>query len=333
MYLLGWPTLLTIAGMPAIRWRDSASGRQEETMDQASTRDVLFVGSVPGKSVEDVLSRCAGAVGGHAFAFPDGELGPRQMWVGAIGELAYSKHPGLERLPDTTLPFGGYRARDADVSFDEVYPYAEFALDSYRTFRRLRDAGELPENARFQVSLPTAHAAIVAYFPDVERWPQLFAAWSRAMRKGFDDMLAEIPAEELVIQLDYCTEFTDIAGVMDDTTDFNVKRSSEDRLRAHTAADYLAPMSENLPETVAFGYHICLGTWPTMRVARSCRARSERRVRSSTGLSRGADRFGAAVGARVAASPQRSSGPDESLRSGRARHTGVADFAQARHRP
>ena len=231
-------------------------------MGQASTGDVLFVGSVPGETVEDVLRRCAGAVGDRAFAFPDGELGARQMWVGAIGELAYSKHPGLERLPDTKLPFGSYRPREEQVSFDDVYPYARYAIESYRTFRRLRDAGEIPEGARFQVSLPTAHAAIVAYFPDVERWPELFLAWSQAMRKGYDDILAEVPAEDLVIQLDYCTEFTDIAGVMDDTTDFNVDRSAEDRLAAHTDAGYLAPMTSNLPEEVTLGFHICLGTWP-----------------------------------------------------------------------
>jgi len=236
-------------------------------MGQASTGGVLFVGSVPGESTEDVLRRCARAVGGRAFAFPDGELGPRQMWIGALGELAYSKHPDLERLPDTALPFGSYAVRTADVSFDDVYPYADQAIESYETFRRLRDTGEIPDGARFQVSLPTAHAAVVAYFPDVERWPELFAAWSKAMRAGFDRMLAEIPAEDLVVQLDYCTEFTDIAGVMDDTTDFNLVRSQDERIHAHTDPGYLASMTANLPDEVKLGYHVCLGTWPQWPVA------------------------------------------------------------------
>lgn len=220
-------------------------------MGQEPTGTVLFVGSVPGENVEEVFRRCARAVGRRAFAFPDGELGVRQMWVGAIGDLAYSQHPGLERLPDTTLPFGSYRA-PADVSFDDVYPYTRYALESYRIFRSLRETGELPDDARFQVSLPTAHAATVAYFPDAERWPELFLAWSQAMRKGFDDILAEVPAADLVVQLDYCTEFSDIAGAAE----------PEERLAALTDPSYLAPMTADLPEETALGYHICLGTWP-----------------------------------------------------------------------
>jgi hypothetical protein len=231
-------------------------------MSAASTGDVLFVGSVPGDSVEQVMRRCARAVGERAFAFPDGELGPRQMWIGALGPLVYSRHPELERLPDGYLPFGTYGVRDGveQVSFDDLYPYADCAIESYATFTRLRDAGELPAGARFQVSLPTPHAAIVSHFADVGRWPMLLGAWARAMQRGYEAILREIPAEDLVIQLDYCTEFADICGTWGGGGPDGPPQ--EERIRRHTDASYLAPLSEGLPETVTLGYHVCLGAFP-----------------------------------------------------------------------
>jgi hypothetical protein len=232
-------------------------------MSQELTNGVHFVGSVPSETTEDVFRRCAAAVGSRAFAFPDGELGPRQMWIGGLGDLVFSKHPDLERMPDGPVPlFGNYAPRDgANVSFDDLYPYPAFALESYKTFRRLRDNGELPAGARFQVSLPTPDAAIRPFFSDLTHWPDLMAAWARAMRHGYDTLLAEIPAEDLVVQLDYCTEFVDISGDFDETHPFP-DRSREERIRQNTDPSYLAAMTENLPETVTLGYHVCLGTFP-----------------------------------------------------------------------
>lgn len=227
--------------------------------------DVLLVGSVPGASVEDVFRRCSQTLGTRAYAYPDGELGPRQMWVGALGELAYAGHPDLERIADAGLPFGTYAPRAGRaVAFDDAYPYGELAVRSYETFRALRDAGELPETARFQVSLPTAHAAITTHFADPDRWPALIASWSRAMQRGYDQMLATLPAEDLVIQLDYCTEVGDIAGARDGRPVYErvAGRPRDERIRTHTEPSYIAPMVDGLPNAVTLGYHLCLGTWP-----------------------------------------------------------------------
>lgn len=227
--------------------------------------DVFFVGSIPGDDAEAVFRRCATLVGERTFAFPDGEFGPRQMWCGGLGEMIYADHPQLERLPeDGYLPFGAYepRAGVAEVSFDEQYPYTRYALESHRTFRRLRDAGELPAGARFQVSLPTSHAAIGSHFSEPSRRRGLIDAWARAMRRGYDDMLAEIPAEDLAVQLDYCLEFVDIHGDTPEEASLAPGASQAEKIRAYTEPRYVAPMSESLPEQVALGYHICAGTFP-----------------------------------------------------------------------
>jgi hypothetical protein len=233
-------------------------------MGHGNRGDVFFVGSVPGASAEEVFRRCSRFVDRRAFAFPDGELGPRQMWCGGLGEMVYSKHRDLERLPDTYLPFGTYAPREGltSVSFDELYPYTEFALESYRTFRHLRDAGELPADARFQVSLPTSYAAIASHFTDMPSRRALIDSWAHAMRRGYDDMLAEIPAEDLVIQLDYCIEFVDIHGDIGEDPSLAPGASRDEKIRTYTEPAYIAPMSENLPEGVTLGYHICAGTFP-----------------------------------------------------------------------
>src|SRR4051794_31898673 len=231
-------------------------------MSKKKTGDVLFVGSVPGEDTEEVLRLCAGAAGSHAFAFPDGEHGPRQMWIGALGELVFSKHPDIELLPEPVsyVQFGPYGLRDGvkELSLRELYPYADFALESYETFKQLRESGDVPADARFQVSLPTPYAATRPHFPDREQSLIVMAAWADAMRAGFDRMLSTIPAEDLVIQLDFCVEVSAICATETEPFDY----TEEQALAKYTGAEYTTSMTKNLPEAVGLGYHICVGTFP-----------------------------------------------------------------------
>jgi hypothetical protein len=131
------------------------------------------------------------------------------MWIGGLGATTFSKHPDLEHAKDLPGPFGAYRFKPGvtSVSFKGYLPYADAAISSYRRFRELRDAGELPTNIRFQVALPTPHAAIGGYF--VRDWPMLQAAYHEAIVADIARMLEEIPAGDFAIQWDYCTEVCD----------------------------------------------------------------------------------------------------------------------------
>ena len=44
-------------------------------------QNLLLVGSVPLKSVEDVMHTFGGALGAYLPALPDGEVGERRSWV------------------------------------------------------------------------------------------------------------------------------------------------------------------------------------------------------------------------------------------------------------
>jgi hypothetical protein len=233
--------------------------------------DVFLVGSVPLEDTAEVLQVCADRVGDRVFALPDGETGARRMWIGALGELTFAKHPDLEPDPETKGPFGAYRRKPGvdTISLNGYLPYADAALSSYRTFKELREAGSIPTGIRFQVAFPTPHAAIGGYFSDVEHdWPLLQDAYREAITADVARILDEVPAEDLAIQWDYCTELCDILGAAsgryesNDTWTWNPKDSAEDKFQSFTASSYLAPLTEPVPAEVACGYHLCVGTWP-----------------------------------------------------------------------
>jgi hypothetical protein len=152
------------------------------------------------------------------------------MWIGGLGATTFSKHPDLEKAPEAG-PFGAYRFKPGvtSISFKGYLPYSDAAISSYQRFRELRDGGELSADLRFQVALPTPHAAIGGYF--VQDWPMLQAAYHDAIVADISRMLEEIPAEDLVIQWDYCTELCDT--VMDVPLVMRQRPSSTKRLRVH----------------------------------------------------------------------------------------------------
>lgn len=247
-------------------------------MTTLSNSDVFLVGSVPVASdtSEEVLRLCANAVGDRVFALPDGEVGDRRMWIGGLGKTTFSRHPDLQPAPDVAGPFGAYRLKPSvkTLSLINYLPYADAALSSYEHFRKLRAGGTIPADVRFQVSLPTPHAAIGGYFGDIKReWPMLMRAYEQAIVADIGRMLEGIPAEDLVIQWDYCTEICDIVGTdsgqasLDGLWPWNPKGSAEEKFAQHTAASYVAPLTEPIPPQVLCGYHICLGTWPQVPFA------------------------------------------------------------------
>src|SRR5262249_7955424 len=98
------------------------------------------------------------------------------------------------------------------VHFAEVGYYRE-ARPSSEDFVSAREAGYLPPNVRFQVSLPTPLAVVMPFCrqPDAQ---QILPAYERAMLREVERICAAIPHRDLAIQWDVCIEMIQWDGRM-----------------------------------------------------------------------------------------------------------------------
>lgn len=227
------------------------------------TGDVLLVGSVPLASAEEVMTTCADALGPDAIALPDGETGDRSIWIVYQAYRVFHEHPQLETLQrpapidgvDQWQPAGlpdlwNFKIRDNvdELRFDDL-KYASVASSSYQVFRRLRDAGLIPADIRFQVCLPTPESILV-FFRDPDQLARIIPAYTDAMEREVQKVVEEIPAEDLLIQWDVCSELLDIEGTFPWT-----QRGDPGPLQRYTRA--VQRLSSSIPEQVQVGYHLC----------------------------------------------------------------------------
>ena len=107
-------------------------------------RSVLLVGSVPLSSAEEVFEAVATELGEFVRRVPDGETGARSLWIVCQGEpmkAAQGLEVGGERLLQGGIRNPRYKIKEGltpqDVKFGRL-GYADNALASYQTFKRLR---------------------------------------------------------------------------------------------------------------------------------------------------------------------------------------------------
>jgi hypothetical protein len=232
--------------------------------------NVMFTGGVPGDCVEDVFRTLASAVGSRALAYPDGEINERRYWIGALKNTVWSRCEGLEMLPSEMpqaqeqemFPSVRFKERVSEVHLEGLLPYARDAIESYEIFQRLRADGVVDPNVRFQIAIPAALDAIALYFSDIEHWPALIRAWTSAMQDELRRVVEAIPAEDLVLQIDYCLEVALITGALAEHVHWVTPEMTDEAFARYTSPEYLAPHLKGLPEDVMAGYHICLGTFP-----------------------------------------------------------------------
>ncbi len=235
------------------------------------TGPILMVGSVPLETPEAVFRTCGKYVGPYVSCLPDGEVFPRTLWVGYLARYVYDGHPAVEtvqRLPVEQEWLGHKKSDkwrlklkpDAGVPHFET-GYADFALESYETFKKVRDDGAIPPDVRFQVCFPTSGAAFISYFEDTSDWPAMTEAYEDAYRRDLTRILDRIPAEDLAIQLDFCPEIRDILDALPWSPHVEGKF---DRW-----VDAVARQSAIVPEAALLGLHWCYGTlggWPMIKL-------------------------------------------------------------------
>ena len=115
------------------------------------------------------------AVGNDVSFLPDGEVGERRQFIMHLARRLYLAHPDIA-LVNRPAPVGDARDVLRASSFSdnwrfEVKPeidrirfgepgwrlgYAESAINSYFVFKTLREKGIIPQDVRFQITLPLA---------------------------------------------------------------------------------------------------------------------------------------------------------------------------------
>jgi hypothetical protein len=238
-------------------------------------QSLLLVGSVPLKTVEDVMRTFGGALGPYLPAIPDGEVGERRSWVLRLSYQVFNGHIDLETIqrpqrvngveqlmPRSRDDVWQFRVKDGVEKVRFGNPgyrlgYAKDATSSYFVFKTLREKGVFPKDLRFQISMPMLDSVVRPLtFPvpgDLER---IRPGYEAAIAAELDAIFDAIPHEDLAIQWDCAWE---VAAVHGDTEG----NPGEAKLETHVAP--IGRLSRKLPDKVALGFHFCFGTfggWP-----------------------------------------------------------------------
>jgi hypothetical protein len=217
----------------------------------------LLVGSLNLPDAESSFRTASVMLGDRLKRIPDGEVGERFHWISfQSGRLAATS--GLERVgeagsePDQRLL---RLAPGIDAGSLEIPPlgYAFAALDSWRVFSRLREAGDIAPGTRFQVSLPTPAAVVGSYIVSEDR-VATEPIYEAAIMRELQDILDGIPHDSLAIQWDTAVELAFIEG-----SGYTQKYVPwfEDVWAGVIAR--AARQAAAVPGDVELGYHLCYG--------------------------------------------------------------------------
>jgi hypothetical protein len=225
----------------------------DELADGERPRGVHLTGSVPLTDCESVFRAVGDSVGTHVRRVPDGETGVRSRWNSWTAP-SYEHTTGLQMIPS---PPGNYtpwpQARlivDPDDLVLERLGFADAALASYPTFRRLRDEGILPGHVRFQVCLPSPIAPMTIL---IERESALGVepAHFRQLFAEIDEVLAAVPHEDLAIQWDVCQDVGIWEGFYE--AYFPDPKAG--------VIERLTRCADKIPSDVELGFHLCYGDY------------------------------------------------------------------------
>ncbi|HEY7466921.1 MAG TPA: hypothetical protein VIB47_09545 [Dehalococcoidia bacterium] len=234
-------------------------------------RNVLLIGGVNLGSAEEVFKTVGSSVGDVVLRIPDGETGnARSYWIQCQTPF-FLGNPQLEMVePDPAKPgsfrkaripaaglysptmAGAYRGQarlregvsPQDLYFDN-FGYADWAEESYATFKKLKQTGEIPASVRFQVCIPSTGVMLQSriYQPDLAK---IAPAYEAAIFREVERIATTIPHDELAIQWD-CTE--------------PVRYESAGAEERRAMIERMVGLAAPVPDDVELGYHLCYGDW------------------------------------------------------------------------
>jgi hypothetical protein len=223
---------------------------------------VHFVGSIPLPDAETVFRTLSEVAGPHLRRLPDGETGIRKTWIRFLQDVL-ADNPAIEVAHDVApfkfIQWDGKLIREIPrlrikpgmtpeaASFKTGY--ADMAIQSWALFRRLQNSGVIPQQVKFQVSLPTPIAPAYNNMLPSDR-PTLLPPLTDHFIGEVRAIAAAIPNDRLAIQWDVCQEVLAWEGYYEKgPVDFR-----EETL------DVLTHIGDAVPRAVELGYHLCYGS-------------------------------------------------------------------------
>jgi hypothetical protein len=237
--------------------------------------DLLLVGSIPLRSVEEVFRTFGGPLGPYLEAMPDGEVGERRWWVLRLSYQVFNGHPeldvlrrpapddGVERLvPRNRSETWQFKVKDGVDSVRFGHPgwrlgFASDAITSYFIFRKMKEEGVLPADVRFQISLPLVNSIVtVGTFPKEGDLEKVRPGYEAALAAEIKRILEELPQSDIAFQWDCSWEITDM---------YHGIEGLDPAAALARNIGQIARLSRLVPEAAKLGFHFCFGTfggWP-----------------------------------------------------------------------
>jgi len=223
---------------------------------------VHICGSVPLDNAEDVFRAVAGSVGPYLRRLPDGETGPRKLWIGMISDML-DKHPALEIDTDQkpfemklwtgevhrTLKRLRFRAGVDPKTVTFETGYGAMAIESFAVFDRLQRDGVIPAGIKFQVAIPSPFAPTYNYIS--KKWRGTFLdIFTTHLCDEVAKIAKALPNDRIAIQWDVLQEILAIENYFAD-------RDADYMQQIRTT---LGRIGNAVPKGMELGYHLCYGS-------------------------------------------------------------------------
>ena len=217
-----------------------------------------MVGGMPLADVEDVFRSLAEHLGPVLKRMPDGE---RMGWLAKVFQSHAQNHSlredGVAHLngqkPMAVPTFCLCDGESADDLELGPYGYVESAKRSYQAFKRLKESGVIPKDMRFQMTLAGPGTTVYPVKVDPE---QLLPRAAAALSREIADIVRDIPADELTIQLDVAMEAEHEEYIRSPESFDTPVHEQFDWTQAQMA-DAVAEVANGIPPEVELGFHIC----------------------------------------------------------------------------
>jgi hypothetical protein len=223
---------------------------------------VHFVGSIPLADAESVFRALSAAAGPHLKRLPDGETGIRKTWIRFLQDVL-AENPAIEVANDVPpfrfVQWDGKLIRE--IPRLRIKPgakpeakrfktgYADMAVESWRRFAELQQAGVIPAGVKFQISLPTPIAPTYNNMLPADR-PGLLPALTEHFIGEVRAIANQLPNDRIALQWDVCQEVLAWEGYYEPgPVDFRTE-----------TLEVLGKIGDAVPRAIELGYHLCYGS-------------------------------------------------------------------------